>query len=60
MTTHLEHLQQRSGRLVAHNLEHDAGIIKAELVRAGGAAEVPLLKEMAEAGFCTMEHDARS
>jgi DNA polymerase III epsilon subunit-like protein len=55
-TRDLHVLQEKfGGRLVAHHLEFDAGIIKAELLRANMAEAVPVLEKLARAGCCTME-----
>eukprot|EP01049_Picozoa_sp_SAG25_P007301 SAG25_NODE_588_length_6733_cov_7.918300_3_plen_345_part_00 len=48
-------LEQCTGQLVAHHLEHDAIIVRNELERCDMSQQVPLLERMTRGGFCTME-----
>lgn len=53
----LRTLEAEGGRLVAHNLEFDAGILHAEFDRLGGdfVAGKDLLARLAKDGCCTLE-----
>ena len=43
------------GRVVIHHLEFDAGILARELSNAGLENYVPIWREIAQQGFCTMD-----
>ena len=48
---------ERGGRLVAHHLEFDAGIIDRELANSGLEQWRPRWRDIAQQGFCTMDPD---
>ncbi len=47
-------VDRRGGRLCAHQLEFDAGVVKLEMQRAGLGHMVDAFVRIATAGFCTM------
>ncbi len=48
---------KRGAKLISHHMEFDAGIIAYELERAGLNHMLPLWREMASKGVCTMDPD---
>ena len=51
----LQVLQRDGGLLVAHKMEHDAGVLECELRRANMPEAALLLAQLATAGVCTMQ-----
>lgn len=54
MLTEVLAVFQRGGRMCAHQLEFDAGVIAMELRRAGLGDKVDAWSQIASGGFCTM------
>ena len=54
-TSALRRLRQDGGVLVAHKMEHDAGVLACELKRAGAIDDATLLADLATDGVCTLQ-----
>ena len=53
----MKEAHERGGRVIIHHLEFDAGIIDRELGNAKLDSWIPLWRDIAKQGFCTMDPD---